>query len=46
MYRFDGKNQWENCDCPDLRVVHLGVYNDHPLGLSYDAGGFFRYQDE
>ena len=46
MYRFDGKNQWTSCGCPDLRVVHLGVYNDHLLGLSYDAGGFFRYQGE
>lgn len=43
MYRFDGPGKWTSCGCPDLRVVHLSVYNGHLFGLSYDAGGFFRY---
>ncbi len=43
MYRFDGPGQWTSCGCPDLRVVHLSVHNGHLFGLSYDAGGFFRY---
>ena len=32
-----------NNGCPDLRVVHLSVYNGDLFGLSYDDGGFFRY---
>lgn len=43
MYRYDGKGNWIDCGCPGLRVVHLGVHNGDLLGLSYDAGGFFRY---
>ena len=43
MYRFDGLGKWTSCGCPDLRVVHLSVYNGHLFGLSYDAGGFFQY---
>ena len=43
MYRFDGVGQWTACGCPDLRVVHLSVYNGDLYGLSYDGGGFFRY---
>ncbi len=43
MYRFDGIGKWTSCGCPDLRVVHLGVYNGDLLAMSYDAGGFFRY---
>lgn len=43
MYRFDGVGKWTSCGCPDLRVVHLGVYNGDLLAMSYDAGGFFRY---
>jgi len=43
MYRYDGKNGWIDCGCPGLRVVHIGVHNGSLLGLSYDAGGFFRY---
>ena len=44
MYRFDGEGNWTSCGCPDLRVVHLSVYNGNLFGLSYDAGGFFRYE--
>jgi len=43
MYRFDSPGKWTSCGCPNLRVVHLSVYNGHLFGLSYDAGGFFRY---
>ncbi|MFP6618002.1 MAG: LamG domain-containing protein [Pirellulaceae bacterium] len=43
MYRYDGIGKWTSCGCPDLRVVHLGVYNGDLLAMSYDAGGFFRY---
>lgn len=43
MYRFDGIGQWTSCGCPDQRVVHLSVHNGNLFGLSYDAGGFFRY---
>ena len=43
MYRYDGEGNWISCGCPDLRVVHLGVHNGSLLGMSYDAGGFFRY---
>ena len=43
MYRFDGPDEWVDCGCPDLRVVHLGVHNGHLYGLSYDGGGFFQY---
>ena len=43
MYRFDGVGKWTSCGCPDLRVVHLAVYNGDLLAMSYDAGGFFRY---
>ena len=43
MYRFNGPGKWTSCGCPDLRVVHLSVYNGSLFGLSYDAGGFFRY---
>lgn len=43
MYRYLGGTKWESCGCPDLRVVHLSVFNGHLYGLSYDAGGFFRY---
>ena len=45
MYRFDGINKWTDCGCPGLRVVHLHVYNGDLFGLSYDDGGFFRYDD-
>ena len=44
MYRFDGIDKWTDCGCPDLRVVHLGVHNGALFGLSYDAGGFFKYK--
>jgi hypothetical protein len=44
MYRFDGIGKWTDCGCPDLRVTHLGVHNGSLFGLSYDDGGFFRYQ--
>lgn len=44
MYRFDGPGKWTSCGCPDLRVVHLAVYNGGLFGLSYDAGGFFRWE--
>lgn len=43
MYRYDGDGEWTSCGCPDLRVVHLSVYNGDLFGLSYDGGGFFRY---
>lgn len=43
MYRFDGNGKWTSCGCPDLRVVHMSVYNGHLFGLSYDDAGFFRY---
>jgi hypothetical protein len=43
MYRYDGVGKWTSCGCPDLRVVHLGVYNGDLLAMSYDSGGFFRY---
>ncbi len=43
-YRFDGIDKWTDCGCPDLRVVHLGVHNGALYGLSYDAGGFFKYR--
>lgn len=44
MYRYDGDGQWTSCGCPGLRVTHLSVYNGNLYGLSYDAGGFFRYE--
>jgi hypothetical protein len=44
MYRFDGIGKWTDCGCPGLRVTHVGVHNGDLFGLSYDAGGFFRYQ--
>ena len=44
MYRFDGIGKWTDCGCPGLRVTHIGVHNGDLFGLSYDAGGFFRYQ--
>jgi hypothetical protein len=44
MYRYDGEGNWLSCGCPGLRVVHLGVHNGSLLGMSYDAGGFFRYE--
>ena len=43
MYRYDGDGKWFSCGCPGLRVAHLGVYNGSLFGLSYDNGGFFRY---
>ena len=43
MYRYDGDGKWTSCGCPDLRVVHLSVHNGNLFGLSYDDGGFFRY---
>ena len=43
MYRFDGIGKWTDCGCPGLRVTHVGVHNGDLFGLSYDAGGFFRY---
>ena len=45
MYRFDDVNGWTSCGCPGLRVTHLTVYNGSLFGLSYDAGGFFRYNN-
>lgn len=44
MYRFDGEGKWTSCGCPGLRVVHLHVHNENLYGLSYDDGGFFRYE--
>lgn len=44
MYRYDGDGKWTSCGCPDLRVVHMSVYNGDLFGLSYDDGGFFRYE--
>jgi hypothetical protein len=44
MYRYDGDGKWISCGCPGLRVVHLGVHNGSLYGLSYDEGGFFRYE--
>ena len=44
MYRFDGIGKWTDCGCPGLRVVHLGAHNGALYGLSYDAGGFFKYR--
>ncbi|NQV25059.1 MAG: LamG domain-containing protein [Rhodopirellula sp.] len=44
MYRYDGDGTWTSCGCPGLRVVHLGVHNGSLFGLSYDDGGFFRYE--
>ena len=44
MYRYDGDGKWTSCGCPGLRVVHLSVHNGSLYGLSYDAGGFFRYE--
>ncbi len=44
MYRYDGDGRWTSCGCPGLRVVHLSVHNGHLYGLSYDGGGFFRYE--
>src|SRR5690606_8673505 len=46
MYRFDGKDQWISCGCPGERIVHLCVHNGNLFGLSYDDGGFFRYDGE
>ena len=44
MYRFDGSGKWISCGCPGSRIVHLSVHNGSLFGLSYDDGGFFRYQ--
>ncbi len=44
MYRYDGDQTWTPCGCPGLRVVHLGLHNGALYGLSYDDGGFFRYE--
>lgn len=44
MYRYDGANGWISCGCPGSRIVHLSVHNGSLFGLSYDDGGFFRYQ--
>lgn len=44
MYRFDGIGKWTSCGCPDQRIVHLSVHNGSLYGLSYDPGGFFRYE--
>ncbi|HIK92812.1 MAG TPA: LamG domain-containing protein [Planctomycetes bacterium] len=44
MYRYDGNRGWTSCGCPGLRVTHLGVHNGSLFGLSYDDGGFFRYE--
>ena len=44
MYRYDGDGRWTSCGSPGLRVVHLSVYNGNLYGLSYDDGGFFRYE--
>lgn len=44
MYRFDGPGQWTSCGCPGQRIVHLAVHNGGLFGLSYDDGGFFRYE--
>ena len=43
MYRYGGDGKWISCGCPGLRVVHLCVHNGSLLGMSYDGGGFFRY---
>ena len=43
MYRYDGGQIWTDCGCPGYRIVHLGVYNGHIFGLSYDGGRTFRY---
>ncbi len=43
MYRFDGDGKWTSCGSPGMRVVHLSVHNGNLFGLSYDGGGFFRY---
>ena len=44
MYRYDGDGKWTSCGCPGLRVVHLHVHDGNLYGLSYDGGGFFRYE--
>ncbi len=44
MYRYDGDGKWTSCGCPGSRVVHLGVHNGKLYGMSYDGGGFFRYE--
>ncbi len=44
MYRYDGGTKWTSCGCPGKRIVHLGVYNGHLYGLSYDGGNVFRYE--
>ncbi len=44
MYRYDGQGRWRDCGCPGRRIVHLGVYNGHIYGLSYDGGHTFRYE--
>ena len=44
MYRFDGDGKWTDCGCPGTRIVHLSVHNGNLYGMSYDDGGFFRYE--
>ncbi|MDA0835910.1 MAG: LamG domain-containing protein [Planctomycetota bacterium] len=44
MYRYDGDGVWTDCGFPGQRIVHLSVYNGELYGLSYDNGGFFRYE--
>jgi hypothetical protein len=46
MYRYEGGTKWVSCGCPGKRIVHLGVYNGHLYGLSYDGGNVFRYDGE
>ena len=44
MYRYEGGTSWISCGCPGRRIVHLGVYNGHLYGLSYDGGYVYRYE--
>ena len=46
MYRLDKAGDWSSCGCPGLRVVHLHVHDGNLYGLSYDDGGFFRYDGD
>ena len=46
MYRYEGGTKWVSCGCPGKRIVHLGVYNGHLYGLSYDGGNVFRYDGD
>lgn len=43
FYRYDGHQEWIECDVPDKRLNAMGIYNGHIYATSYDWGHVYRY---